>query len=310
MPHPSLGHAIPVMLTALLGLSPPPVQSLEVRLKDGTQRTGLADPSTSTAVLRLRSGDADAYIIYGVSWDRITELRQGEQVWAPDQFESFRAELARRIAQERMAAASSPAEAQEENLVGLSGAKPEPSTDADRPLSGGTNSSSRAGDVGSAREHARVRSVDVFAVARNWDSDVEWDGLELQVRPLDQDGELTPAAGTLEVTLWGNLHSDNDVLTGTTQRLGYWTKSLRPEQYGLTGMRVRLEYQNYHPDRRGAAWHPDHNIAPHGELSVRLCVPGQGVFDAATHSPVRLRRFSPLRDRWYRYHGTRYLPFE
>jgi hypothetical protein len=275
------------LISLVVGLIPTP-DEFEVQLVDNGVRVGRPDASTNDALLRLRVGEADAYVVFGIAWDRIAEIRTKEEVWKPDQFAALRQELADRSRANRFDSGEF---------------EPEIPSHRDR-------ASSRP--LWQAPEHpgpsepdsARVQFIDMDVVAANWDADPEWDGLVLRIWPMDQRGRVVRAAGTLTVSVTGeNYHAFGDKI----ERLGHWVRSVRPADYGLDGVSVRLRFQNYEPERWDAAGHPDHGIASSGEVHVSFAVPGHGVFHATTATPVRLRRFSPQRDRLFLRTGTRSL---
>lgn len=146
-----------------------------------------------------------------------------------------------------------------------------------------------------------VESLAIDAWAANWDSDVEVDGVVIDVRPLDAEGAVAPVHGTLEVTLIG-------WRTGRTRpdqppiRLGRWTRSVEPDDFVSRGTGYRLPFQSVHPEF-------DPQLAPHATVHARLSVPGQGVFDA-TCSDVRIRPYSALRDHLQQTTGQRFYDVE
>jgi len=148
----------------------------------------------------------------------------------------------------------------------------------------------------------RVRSIAVDAVPANWDGDVETDGLVLHVSPLDAQGRLVPVRGRLEVELIGQ--PDRLVLREGRpfERLGYWTRQLRPEDFGPYEATVRLPFGRAHPEF-------DTDVAPLGAAHVRLSVPGQGTFES-TAGMVRIRPYSAVRDRLQQTTGHRFFPGE
>ncbi len=147
----------------------------------------------------------------------------------------------------------------------------------------------------------RVRSLAVDARVANWDSDVEVDGLVVELLPLDAQGEGVPVNGTIEVTLIG-WRTGRANSRQAPVRLGRWTRSVAPAQMGPFGFECRLPFQSVHPEF-------DLRWAPHGTVHVRLAVPGQGVFDA-TESTVRIRPYSAMRDHLEYVSGGRFFPVE
>lgn len=146
-----------------------------------------------------------------------------------------------------------------------------------------------------------VRSLEIEAVAANWDDDVEADGLLLRVYPLDAQGQFVPVRATLEIDLTVQRPGVRRV-PGPFYQAGRWVESLAPEQFGFRGAELRLPFQSVDPEF-------DANIAAYGAVHARLSVPGQGTFDA-TLSTVRIRPFSPVRDRWQQASGQRFFPQE
>jgi hypothetical protein len=147
----------------------------------------------------------------------------------------------------------------------------------------------------------RIRSLDVDAWASNWDSDVEVDGLLVDVYPLDSAGQLMPARGLVEV------HLITERVGVTTPRDPFvrearWVKPVRIEDFSAGGATVKLAYQGFHPEF-------DTHRAPYGAVHVRLSVPGHGVFEA-TRSVVRLRPYSATRDRYQQRTGRRFFDIE
>lgn len=146
-----------------------------------------------------------------------------------------------------------------------------------------------------------LQSLAIDAWVANWDSDVEVDGVVVDVRPLDARGAIAPVHGTLEVNLIG-------WRTGRTRpaqppiRLGRWTRSVRPNDFASPGTEYRFPFRSVHPDF-------DLQWAPYATVHARLSVPGQGVFDA-TSSTVRIRPYSALRDHLQQTTGQRFYDVE
>ncbi len=291
----------------IVGVLPTSDVALEIRLKDGGTRTGVFDVATNEASLRIRVGEPDAYIIYGIDWDKIEEVRDGTERWSADRFAEFRAKK------------SDPAEVIRaakswHDVKGEPSSKPSPSS---RPLweSPSNRETTEAGD-------SRVRYIEIDAVTANWDSDAQWDGIVLRVWPMNQWGEVIPVSGILDVTLSGDRgdppHFDRH--GDRIQSIDHWVRWLRESHYGNDGANVRLEFQAFRPEPRNFAgtdrWHvfqadPGWWLRNNsGDVFVRMTVPGHGVFEASVSLPVRLRRFSPLRDRYFIRNGTRSFPAE
>lgn len=150
-------------------------------------------------------------------------------------------------------------------------------------------------------EPPRVRSVAIEARTANWDSDVEVDGLLLDIFPLDGAGFILPVRGTIQVELIGEE-------TGTARSrqpyavLGRWTEQVCPVDFHSYGARVKLPFRQVHPEF-------DLGWAPKGLVHVRLSVPGEGVFEAS-QSTIRVRPASAMRDRLEQATGQRFFELE
>lgn len=154
----------------------------------------------------------------------------------------------------------------------------------------------------------RVVQLQLDASVANWDGDVEVDGLAVEVMPRAADGTVVPVAGTLEVELWGLQRREfwQAPRSGgdTLELIERWTRAVRPEEVGPSGVRALLPFGAVHPELQAnwPAWW-------YGLVHVRLSVPGQGVFEASRDG-VRLRPWSPVRDRLERAGAGRILPTE
>jgi hypothetical protein len=121
------------------------------------------------------------------------------------------------------------------------------------------------------------------------------------VAPLDSQGCVLPAAGTLEVDLFGD-HYGSPARGQNYRLLGHWVCRLDAEQVTPEGARFRLPFQAISPDFRT-------DLSPYAVVHVRLTAPGHGTFDAATGS-LRLRAYNGLRDRLQQAEGSRFFPNE
>ena len=151
------------------------------------------------------------------------------------------------------------------------------------------------------RELDAVRSIAVEAYLTNWDADVEVDGIALHLYPLDGAGMLTAANGSLEVTLVGQ-YSAGYTAGGQFQTVGRWTRSMRAAERCVDGFVFRLPFQAVHPEF-------ERELSKTGLLHVRLSVPGQGVFEASA-AALRIRPYSPVRDRLEQVEDRRFFPIE
>jgi hypothetical protein len=146
-----------------------------------------------------------------------------------------------------------------------------------------------------------VRSIQVDASVASWNGGVETDGLVLSVTPLESQGYILPAAGTLEVDLLGD-HYGSPARGQNFRLLGHWVCRMDAQQVTPEGARFRLPFQAISPDFRT-------DLSPYAVVHVRLTAPGHGTFDATTGT-LRLRAYNGLRDRLQQGEGTRFFPNE
>jgi hypothetical protein len=152
-------------------------------------------------------------------------------------------------------------------------------------------------------------SLEIHARIANWDADPEPDGLEVDLAPIDANGYLAPTDATAEATLVGVTGIRRASPSGRARAiddrfpiLGRWAVNVRPEDFSSTGALVRLPFQAVDP-------HVAEEYRYLGAVTVRLIVPGNGVF-TATDDAVLLRSTSPLRSRHESIYRTRTLPSE
>lgn len=276
---PSL-RRIPVLLVALLlnGLIAPAAgwgQEVLVELASGRRFLGTVDARTSDRELWLRFGDSTAHVLRPIDWASIRRaMLDGAEV-----------PLGRLRAQ--AAALPKPAlPSLGEQLAAVRRiAPPAPGQTSPQPPR--------------AETRVPVRALHLEAVAANWDGDAEVDGLIVAAYPLGEAGQIVPVAGSLELELYGARR-----LTATRGEpvplVSRWTASFAAAEVGERGARLRLPFQSFHPDY-------DASLASFAELHGRLVVPGEGVFEASA-GVVRIRPFSPLRDRLEQLRGTRQFP--
>jgi hypothetical protein len=156
-----------------------------------------------------------------------------------------------------------------------------------------------ASTMGGKSIAARVRSVSLHAMPANWDADVELDGLAVAVFPLDEHGQTTAVAGSLELSLIGEMPPG--YRGDRNPQLGHWRLQLRPDDFGWRGGVFRLPFQAAHPEF-------DTELGACGAVHARLSVPGQGTFE--TTVTMRIRPASGFRDRLQQSAGVRFLPGE
>jgi len=158
----------------------------------------------------------------------------------------------------------------------------------------------------SAPPQAKMVSFDAYIA--NWDFDVETDGLVVEIVPLDADGSLVPASGTLEVELFAPQRRvfHHAPLSGgdTLELVERWTRAVQATDFGPRGALFRLPYGAIHPELR-----PDWMASWYGLVHVRLTIPGHGVFEDSRDG-VRIRPWAPNRDQLELNTGRRFVPTE
>ena len=263
---------------------------ITVQTESGREFTADVDPRTNQDRLWLRFTTANTTLLRPITWDSIdTAFYQGERI-AIDELRELVDKL-RSVPPRQEIAAPSTVEYQAE-----------PANDA-----AGTAEASFADRATRALgATSRVEFVRIDAFLANWDADVEDDGLVIHIYPQDGNGDIVPINATLDVELIAARHVDfNAVPHGRGQRfdrISRWTKLVDQDQLGLSGVQFKLPFQALHPEF-------DNDINTHGLVHVRLSIPGHGVFEDSV-SPVRIRRFSPVRDQLELTIGGRFFPTE
>ncbi|HUG68529.1 MAG TPA: hypothetical protein VMM76_12320 [Pirellulaceae bacterium] len=272
---------VAAVLVSLSGGACHASEVVSIRLTDGTKMTAELHPRTNDEHLWLRFGSGSAVILRGVAWERILESRISD--------EPVSAATLRQMAAQVAAQGDKESES--------------PSALASRPSSE-PSYADQARDLLGFR--SRVTSVDFDAHIANWDRDVEFDGIVLRLFPLDADGQLTPARGTLYVELIASRGRDfNGVPSARGQvptRLAEWTVAVDAGEVTENGVVVKLPFQVNHPEF-------DTTWAAHGLVHVRFVVPGHGVFEHSFDG-MRVRPYAPLRDAMERQSGQRFWPTE
>ena len=249
--------------------------TVAVELSDGRQFTAAIDDRTDREQLWLRFDRPASLVLRPVSWSAITAATVSDQRLTVDQLMEKLPDL---VSKRRL----------------------------ERPRS---NNGSPAPQQLEQSPPPTVTSLDIHARIANWDADPEPDGLEVDLAPLDANGYLTPANATAEATLVGVTGIRRASPSGRARAiddrfpiLGRWTVIVRPEDFSSTGALVRLPFQAVDP-------HVAEEYRYVGAVTVRLVVPGNGVF-TATDDAVLLRSTSPLRSRHESFYRTRTLPSE
>lgn len=230
-----------------------PHAHVTVNLRDGRSITGTIDPDTDQNLLWLRIVAPGIVLTTSMSWNDVTMAQDGNRVVSVEEL--------------RQLAFESKSKPTIEFYESREGVPPSVS-------------------VGPAKT-PRIRYLDVDANVANWDSDLEFDGLELRIYPRTSRSELRPVHGMLNVRLIGCS------LRGPGRRalfpeIGRWSKRVRREDFGISGAVFQLPFQRVNPQ-------VDLEFGAYGQVLVQLGITGQGRFD--TSVAVRLRTRSPLRDK-------------
>lgn len=154
---------------------------------------------------------------------------------------------------------------------------------------------------------SRVATILADAYVAHWGPNVEADGILLSLSPLDDYGRLTAVDGTLEVELIADYRSYLRPAPINQRepfsRVGSWTFRLTPADFaGDRPARVRLPFQAIDPQFTA-------NVDSYGLVTLRLAVPGQGVF-ATSVGDIRIRPMDNIRTRIENSTGARFLPGE
>ncbi|MEN6451804.1 MAG: hypothetical protein ABFC96_15040 [Thermoguttaceae bacterium] len=161
-------------------------------------------------------------------------------------------------------------------------------------------------------ETPRVVSLAIDAQAGRWDNNVEPDGLVVRVYPLDAEGRIVPARGTLTVDLWAEATPERNGLNWRQepfQNAGHWTEAVHLADFGANGASYRLRFfPSFHPEF-------NHWMGWRGAVHACLAVPGQGTFEATDDMAI-IRPWSTVRERLQQvtrhgyFAGDRYFPNE
>ncbi len=143
----------------------------------------------------------------------------------------------------------------------------------------------------------RVQSLEAEVTLTNWDRDVEPDGYEVRIFPLDAARQIVPVNGNLSMRLIGE-HVLGRGPNLRHRELQRWSERVRAGDFGAWGAVYRFPFQIVNPAE-------DPQLGPNGLLNIRLGVPGQGNYEAS--NPTRLRKFERIRGRLQLLEGRRYF---
>ncbi len=257
-------------------------ERISVTLKDGRTLEGVVDARSNGHDLWLRFTEPGIALSMPVSWASVQRAQRADQLLSVTQLRALAGQIKTELPEEFFASESvldSAAGEASGNKAGFSSQQP---------------GSGPSVDVG------EVLSLQIFAELANWDRDVEPDGFEVSVLPLDRDRNIVPVAGSVMMRLIGERQRrpDGQRLFSDLQR---WSVRAQGRDFGPEGAIFQFPFQTIHPEL-------DLELLPVAMLNVRLGAFHQGVFEAST--PVPLRRFNPVRDRLQSRHGHRWFPNE
>jgi len=315
-----------------------------VRLRSGHALAGHLDLRTTGQELWLRTGSDTLHIIRPIGWDQVAEIRLEGQPIPPSFLQRLlEVLLEKAISTQESAAPAVPrpglqlSETEIQLLppslreflqrVQAAGGKPEPKStgriilegtaaeeteDAGGPTPPPSCPIPDAGGQPKTRENILSESASrrtaylvLDAWLGQWDADAEPDGLVVEITPCDATGRPTPVHGMLEVTLVIPPRGATGALDQKSHRQR-WVQRVRPDDFSpATGSaQYRLPFGSA---QNNPEWNLD--LAGYGAVSAQLSVPGQGSF-SATAGCVRVRPFSPVRDRLQQSTGRRFFPWE
>lgn len=272
-----------------------------LHLVNGRTTIGSVDAETNDLHLVIRRSSANVILRTKVRWASISRIDIDDRPVATGELKQRLPELVSERPRSVFADASSSVKIQSQ-------------ADRDSALVSSTcgnvvtiTSSPREPVSVAAVARAQVKSLQFCTQPANWDNDAEIDGLQIQVRPVDESGRLVRVNGTLEIKLTGLSRT----LGGQTQPglspvefpvLETWSQRVRQTDFTNEGAMYRLVFRHDSPDR-------DLSIDAAGLTSARLIVPGVGTM-AATEPLTLLRPYSQMRDQHQMFRGTRILPSE
>lgn len=248
-------------LDQAMGQELPDGRSITVHLASGRAFTGQFDPRTDAAKVWLRCKEGSAEVIRPIRWGRVLQaIVVGRQV-SGEQLQKLVAEIPREIP------------AKDENIPGRT-------TIVMKGAAAAADARSTSGPTTSEKLQPQpVRSLAIEALAANWDTDAEVDGLLVRIYALDDAARPVPVCGTVRLELSAR-PSNATPYRPNSYLLEQWTRRIRPEDLGHRGIVIRLPYQ-----RLQAEFNPA--LSLYGTLYARLSIPGQGTFEAEARS-VRL----------------------
>ncbi|MBN1377387.1 hypothetical protein JW949_03615 [Candidatus Woesearchaeota archaeon] len=97
----------------------------------------------------------------------------------------------------------------------------------------------------------------LWPISKNWDSDPEVDGIEIDLTPYTKNDEMVETEGIVEVKLWEYTCTDysemlemcieKDCVKSEDALLEEWNVPLKKEDFDFMGATIRAEYEKYDP---------------------------------------------------------------
>jgi len=190
-----------VILTGLLCCRPEsaalagmPPTAVTVHMLNGKLTKGLVDAETNDVHLVIRRESPNVLLRTRVPWMSVSVVTVGESVLSAEKMKS-------QISQ--MSSIGPKSAAQGISFITSSDQSRTPG-----PLAAGSSRGeivpvTASGLSGNGNPARSVKSLHLITQLANWDSDAEIDGLLVEVRPLDQFGQLIPVEGQLNLKLLG-----------------------------------------------------------------------------------------------------------
>lgn len=255
--------------------------------RDGARMTGSIAPSSDSDALKLQSVRPGIRISRNVPWERIARAEVAGHTLSADELRAIVLRLRSEMPEVGYTASNSV-------RTGIDRFHSKPSV----PRSDSVGGKSPRGHQ---LKGEPIAWLAIDAMAAQWDSDVELDGLRLSITVYDRAGVARVVDGLLAVELWGE-DSGDPHRVGQFVQIGSWRQRLRPTDFSHDQAVVRLPFQAVHPEF-------DRSIRPYGLVFARLSIPGHGTFESSVDA-VRLRPFSPTRDRLQQTVGRRFFDTE
>jgi len=277
-------------------------EPVTVDLASGRQFTAEIDWRTDASRLWLRFDGEGMHVLRPVAWHSVLRVEaSGESLSAAEAWDRVsRGQLG--TAAEEIAPGSeetSPSQASAPSDISVSESDYVRFTPP--PIAHDAPPTAHEEFIDHAEAPPEAQSIAIEAQAANWDADVENDGIVLRLQPLNDLGQIVPVAGLLEVEVIATQPAVRSYGEPTT-RLERWTQVVEPADIGPSGVLYKLPWTGAHPEF-------DTRIGRTALVHARFSVAGVGVLET-TADLVRIRQFSPVRDRLEQLRGRRFLETE